>query len=580
MDNNLKLFKKLGIQKDIIEQYLEIPLTNEQLDLVKDFCLKISFDRNNLYSQIKEIFETEYELENQSKIVFLQFISIKNDLLDLLLNSEIQKDFIDLDILDCALSSLNNKKYFQITINDVYQLCDRINTFSLDTSETYSILIKIINNTTTLSDEIIKGFKLKPCKQLIFLVIYLLQSEESIKSFISEIDHDNYINKLFIVRACQKLKKSERTFVIDLINAKLSEISAPELDKLELINPYILLLFELFMDDDNAIIIDEIKRIIYEFKNWDPAELLMRIYGAKPEMSSNFASILFMVVKTLDSSKQHGLDYILDSLFSGLPASELNKYYLLVLSLMKKESGNRIYDKIQADIEFYLDGLMTSVLSADEYRKISLKLLKKLLEKNTLDVKMIDEQYYLYLLRCFHCFIMEADFVCKIAINFYLTSTTKTMQDEIYEYIIISISENYFMILKEIVVEIDNPALQQLTAYLNKKEDFMNSALDNPDFKPSIKRMEQYYEKLADQNRKIQEKAAEDSIFRGFFQSQTILYGHKVRSYHLEDNSKIHEQESVMNKMEYSIPIPVRFTYDRSFYISELRTILKGFSND
>lgn len=108
----------------------------------------------------------------------------------------------------------------------------------------------------------------------------------------------------------------------------------------------------------------------------------------------------------------------------------------------------------------------------------------------------------------------------------------------------------------------------------------MNLALNNPDFRPSVKRMEQYYEKRADQNRKIQEEAKERSVFRNLFQSQTILYGHKVRSYYQEDTGDLHEQENIMNKMEYSIPLPTRFIFDPLFHQKELYSISKGFLND
>lgn len=575
MDNNLKLFEELGIQKDIVDQYSEVSLTNEQSVLVKDLVLKMSFD-NNIYPQIREIFQREYELEEQGKIVFLQFISFKKDLLYLLFNSELQNDFIDLDIIIYALEALINKGNFQITKQEVYQICERVYAFPIDTSEIYSVLVKMIKNTPNLTEEILTNYKLAPNKQIVPLVIYLLQSEEEIKEFISELNDEYYINKLFIVRACEKLRKNERAFVIDLINNKLSKLSSPEFDKLELLNPYILLLFDLFIDDENIVIMHEIKRIINEFEDWDPVGLLMIIYRRNPKMLPALASLLFMVVNKLPSN-EHGLDHLLDSLFSQLPASELSKYYLSILSVMKDETGKQIFNKLQENIEVYFDGLLNSILEADEHDKIALNLLKNLLNNKTVDMKMIDEQYYLYLLRCFHCFIIEADFICRVAIEIYLNSMTKKMQDNIYEYIVTSISENYFTVLKELVLKIDDPALHPLTTYLKEKDELMNLALRNPDFKPSFKRMGQYYEKLADQNRKIQEDAREASVFRDLFQSQTILYGHKVRSYYQVKTGELHEQENIMNKMEYRIPIPTRFTYDRLFYQSELLTISKGF---
>lgn len=364
MDNNLKLFEELGIQKDIVDQYSEVSLTNEQSVLVKDLVLKMSFD-NNIYPQIREIFQREYELEEQGKIVFLQFISFKKDLLYLLFNSELQNDFIDLDIIIYALEALINKGNFQITKQEVYQICERVYAFPIDTSEIYSVLVKMIKNTPNLTEEILTNYKLAPNKQIVPLVIYLLQSEEEIKEFISELNDEYYINKLFIVRACEKLRKNERAFVIDLINNKLSKLSSPEFDKLELLNPYILLLFDLFIDDENIVIMHEIKRIINEFEDWDPVGLLMIIYRRNPKMLPALASLLFMVVNKLPSN-EHGLDHLLDSLFSQLPASELSKYYLSILSVMKDETGKQIFNKLQENIEVYFDGLLNSILEADE----------------------------------------------------------------------------------------------------------------------------------------------------------------------------------------------------------------------
>lgn len=455
------LFQELGLEEEVTEQYSIITLTNEQSALIKQFCLEISFE-NNIYSQVRKIFQREYELEDKVKIVLLQFISLKKDLLYLLINDDSKNDFFYLDIIIYSFEALIYKNDFHITKEEVNQLCELMYSIPFNTSELYKTLVKVLKSTPNLSEEIIANYKLKPNKHLIPLVVCLLQTDQDIKKFITSLSNNSYTNKLFIVRACKELKKTERTFVINLIKNKLSKISAPEYDKYELLNPYLALLFSLYIDSEEKMIYDEIKRVIKKFTDWDSEGLLTVIYASSPKVSATFASLLFMIVNKLPNNKQSHIDHYIDSLFSQLSPSELNKYYLSLFSLLHDEAGNKILNKLQEDIDVYFEGLLKSVLEADEDSQASLNLLMKLLNNNSIDMKMIDEQYYLYLLRCFHCFMYEADFVCSVAIEFYLNSITKEMQDKIYEYVVESISENYFMVLKKIITEKDHIELHSL----------------------------------------------------------------------------------------------------------------------
>ncbi|SDK22162.1 hypothetical protein [Sediminibacillus albus] len=581
MDNNFCLFREIGVQNTIIEQYLEVKLTVEQSALLEDICHRVKAEEDELYFEIRDIFQTEFELDKQSKIVLLQYINTKTSLLSLLINSPQKNDYYDFDVFSHAILAITKQRKIQISKDDVYKLCEMIADIPFNNIETYKSLAHLIKSKTNLSNEITEEYKLDPNKSNIYLTIYLLESSDKIKNFITEINSENYINILFIVRACLLIIENEREFTVNIITSKLSLAVVPKLDKLELVNQYILLLFNLLLEDEEAIVISEIKRIVNKFENWDPAGLLRMIYPIKKEVSANLAESLFLVVNKMRDDEQKRNDYVLDDLFSQLGPIEFEKYYLTILSLRGDGLGKSIMERLQKDIEVYLNGLVESSLVFNRETKIAIKVLKVLLKGKTVDVKSINEKYYLYLLRCFHCYEMgEAPFICDIAIEFYLNSSNEKTKYKILEYIVSSISENYFMTMKEMVSSINDPELDSLNDYLIKKDDLIERGMSNPDFKPSTKNMESYFEKKIDLDRKIHEKAREGSALLSFVQNQTILYGNKVKNIYKDPDGKVHTQENTMAKMEHSIALPVRFIHDPLFYKIEINNLKEGFLDD
>src|SRR5699024_7145251 len=193
-----------------------------------------------------------------------------------------------------------------------------------------------------------------PCRKLIPLIICLLHTNNNIKEFIISLNEKSYTNKLFIIRACEKLKKTDRDFVISLIKDKLSELTTPEYNKYELLNPYLALLFALYIDED-ILIREEIKRIVNHFTEWDSEGLITVIYASNPKMSPTFASLLFMIVNKLPNNKQSHIDYYIDNLFSQLNSSELKKYYLPIFSIISDDVGKGLFNRLQDNIDVYID---------------------------------------------------------------------------------------------------------------------------------------------------------------------------------------------------------------------------------
>ncbi len=107
--------------------------------------------------------------------------------------------------------------------------------------------------------------------------------------------------------------------------------------------------------------------------------------------------------------------------------------------------------------------LLQIALEMNQYFNVAIKVIKHLYKKKKMSLGDLKEDYYLRLLRIFHCYEIDADFICDISIDLFLNTRNENIQKELYDYILTSIYDNYFYLLEKKVESfvIDEPKLKK-----------------------------------------------------------------------------------------------------------------------
>lgn len=580
MLNNHEFFEKMELPNDKINKYKCITFSEEN-------SIKIEKITNNY--KVKEKFNlkileniwTEYGIleEDISIVLILYLLEIHGWEFWEIFNREFTSDsYYDREFKENVLRAMKYKKNFKLSLEETKKYCLKIYNYEHGNLNLYFIFSNVISE--EFLQYLTNDFLLNPIKEMNYLLIYALKSRKLLKEFIETYQAKTYEEMLFIVLSCSEITQTDNEFAYTITKRILLTKIDREWDRLELINHYLPLLFALLMRNEDKSLAEEIESISNNFKEWQLNSIVYPIYRDRVNINNSVASSLYYVLNKASADCIKNLEYPISAIYSTIDDENFFKYMLPILSLTGIDKSQEILTRIKSSLDFSLEIIVKESFEVKKNYQIAIKVLKSLYLEGKVSVVDFNEDNYIKLLRMFHYFELDGNFICDIAVNLLLNASSKDIQNELFDYIISSVYDNYFYILFEKELNMTDTKLDKLKSELITRKAIRDKAISNPDFKPSEKNMNMYLEKQAEMNRKIYKKAEEYSIFANLFSKKIILYGHKVQYNHFSEDGDLITDISEMHEMSQSMPIPIRYINDPMFRHYELSLILKERLND
>lgn len=580
--DRISLFKIMNFTNEDVSKYKNVEFSEDEVaklgELVKTYKLEEHFN----FSILKSICDSEIFLSNNIMITFILYLVEKTDYSFLkLFNEKISENaFAGNEFKKQIFLSMEQMEALQLTLEDILAYChtifEEVNDINL-----YQLLSQFVND--ELFEDIRGEFESKPKREMNYLIIFSLQKRNELYEFVEESKVDGFEQTLFMIQACFEISKSDKEFPYRIIRDKLiSKVDRNCNERDLLIGNYLNLLFTLLLDNDDEAIAKEINKISEGLRESSIERVIYLVYGEKRIIGNKCAECLYSLIIQLSDKKIEHLKYPISHIYSLLEDSIFVKFCMPILSIIGIEESKLMFSRIENNPEIILNKLLQTALKMNEHFDVAIKVIKWLYKKKKISSENFEEYYFLRLLRIFHCYELDADFICNISIDLFLNASNEKNTKELYDYILTSIYDNYFYLLQEKVeyLVMTEPKLKELNLELIERCKLHEKSRVNLDFKPSEKNMNIYYEKEAEKNRKIKEDAEKLSVFYQLFSRQTILYGNKVQYKHMDDDGNLHIQVSEMKKMSHSMPIPVRFLNDPLFYKTETAIILEDKLHD
>lgn len=129
--------------------------------------------------------------------------------------------------------------------------------------------------------------------------------------------------------------------------------------------------------------------------------------------------------------------------------------------------------------------------------------------------------------------------------------------------------------------EISNYSFENSTGVIEYIKDKIET-LDKEDklkynmtiFKPNIQRMKEYKKYLSNENKEINKRANEMSVFRNFFSVSTILYSNMYGTIIKRENNQI-LSESKMTTISHEYPYPLEYILDPIAYMHKVDLVIR-----
>lgn len=580
INNNYEFFEKMELSSNIINKY-ECIKFSEKSSIEMGKIANNDKVKDNYNLKILEDIWTEYGVleEDIAIVLILYLLEIKGWGFWEMFNSKFTSNsYVDREFKENVLRAMKYKKNFELSLEEVQKYCLKIYSYEHGNLSLYFIFSNVINE--KLFQSLVKFFLSSPMKEMNYLLIYTLKSRKKLKGFIKTYQAKSYEQMLFMVLSCFEISQTDSEFAYMITKRSLLKKIDSEWDRLELINNYLPLLFTLLLNNEDEILVEEIEYISNNFKEWQLNSIVYPIYRDNIKVNKSCASSLCYVFNKVSADCIKNLEYPISCIYSIVDDEMFLEYMLPILSLTGLDKSKKILTRIQSSMDFVLGRIVREAVELKENFKIALKVLKSLYIEGRVSVIDFNEKNYTKLLRMFHCFEIDGNFVCDIAKELLLDTSNRSIQNELYNYIISSICDNYFYILYEKVLAVEDAKLDKMKSELITRKHIHEAAMSNPDFKPSERHMNMYFEKQAEMNRKIHKKAEEYSVFANLFSKQIILYGHKVQYKHFSKEGNPITEISEMHEMSQSMPMPVRYINDPVFRQYEINSILKERSND
>lgn len=570
----------MGLSSDVFKKYEYTKFSGED-SIVMDQISNSIKDKEVFNTHTLEDIHKSYGLLEEDILITLILYLLEitdSSILELFNNEFSSNKYFEVELKRNVIHSLKRIKNYELNFEETKKLCLEIYNLESDNISLYIVLSKMVND--ELLELIIQDFQIKPKKEMNYLLVFALKSRKILNNFIKEFNSENYEQILLVILSCLEISKTDSEFAFIITKQKLICKMDIQWDSVYLINNYLLLLFTLLLNNENEILEEEIEYIVNNFKRWRLDSIVFLLYRNREKINKSCSASLYSLFEKTSNNDINNLKHSVSCIYSALSDGVFSEFMLPVLSIVGLDNGKEILTRIQKKLDFFLDIIIKETIDMRANFKISLKVLKSLYLGNKLLVIAIDENSYIKLLRMFHYYELDGVFVCNIAIDLLLGTAKPKIQKELYNYIISSIYDNYFYILYDKVINMTDSKLDELKVELKNRKCIREISMSNPDFKPSEKNMNIYFEKQAEMNRKLHERAEKLSIFANLFSKQTILYGNKVQYKHFSEEGEPITEISEMHELSYSMPIPVRYNNDPLFYQYELNSILEVESND
>lgn len=572
--NSTEFINKISFPNKINCRYSEIKLCNEDVEVLEHLFSDYALDKKFDFDVFLNIYESKNHLLSDDVMRTLILCLFENNNYNFtdIFTKKISNDEYDNMVFKCqVLDAIKLEKNSTISVEDVMTCCFEIYE-KINNNEMYKSLSKVI--TKELLVNVIDVFVSNPKKEMNYLIIYSLQ-DEKLEEIIETKKIKDYEDVLFLIQACLEISKTRIDFAYTITSHQLLTTIDESWDRKELIQNYLFLLFKLNNYREDESIIREIELIAEKFKQWTLDGIVNFLYREVKIINNACAKILHSII--VDSTGQvDTLEYAISTIYSKVDNDTFAEFMLPILSIVGLEKGNRIVSRIEKNLDLTLEKIINEVIGTSEYLKIAIKSLKTLYTNHVIDVSVFEEKQLLNLLRKFHCNELDGFFICKVAMDFILRTSSKDINKALSSYILSSIYDNYFYILDKEIPSMNDCRLGEIKLELNRRKEIRDKASSNPDFKPSVKNMDIYLEKQFEMNRKINKEAQKLSVFYNVFSSQTILYGNKIQYKDFSRDGSLKTKISEMQEMSQSTPIPVRFVHDPLFYKTESNLMMEG----
>jgi len=575
-------FESMELPSDHVRNYKNVDFSDEDKAKLEEFHKKYNLDENFDFNILKSIYDSEFFLSDNIMTTFILYLVEKGEhsFIELFHKKISDNPYINNEFKRQIFLTMKQVLILKLTFEEILEYCQ--------------IIFKEVNDVTFyknlshfLEDELFKSimnnFHLSPKRELNYLVIFGLENRNKLQDFVEKYQGIGFEETLFLVQACFEISKSDKNFSYRIVRNKLIRKVNKQCKESDLlIINYLNLLFVLLLDNEDEAIVEEIIKMSEELGELQIQSIVYLVYQEKGVIGEKCAECLYSIIIQSSSEQVEHLKYPISHIYSKLEDSIFVKFFMPILSIIGIEESKLMFSRIENNPEIILNKLLQTTLKMNEHFDVAIKVIKLLYKKKKISSENFEEYYFLRLLRIFHCYELDADFICNISIDLFLNASNENNTKELYDYILTSIYDNYFYLLQEKVEYrvVTEPKLKELNLELIERCKLHEKSRVNLDFKPSEKNMNIYYEKEAERNRKINEDAEKLSVFYQLFSRQTILYGNKVQYKHMDDDGNLHMQVSEMKKMSHSMPIPVRFLNDPLFHKTETVIILEDKLHD
>lgn len=575
INDRIAFLKLMNFSDATINKYENIIFSEEDSkkleELISNYDLKEQFNFNLL----KDVCKSEYfSLSSDVMTTLILFLAEKMEYSFLTIFSEEVSDyqFNNNEFKAQVFLAMEQTVLLCLSLQDVIRYCLVIFKKTNDILF-FQKLSKLVDD--KLFDEIINDFSSNPKKELNYLIVFYLQNKGRLLHFVETYRVVSFEGILFLVQACLELASTNREFTCNIIKGKLISKIKTKWDKPIFIDNYLILLFTLIIDRNDESIMKEINKMTTEFKSWDPQNIVYFVFKKGQKISKNCADSLYSILFKLSGEQVKGLKSQIDYIYSSVDDSLFMRIYLPILSVIGVNEKERIFSRIEENLNLYSSELIKTVCKVHQsYFTTALDILKLLYKKKKICASDFEEKYFFRLLRSFHNFELDAEFLCNVAIDLYLTSSDTSVKRTLYKYIESSICDNYFYLLQDKVAKLNDPRLKKLDLELEGRKNIYEKSWLNRDLQPSEKSMNIYYEEKFEFDRKLYEEAEKESVLSQLIPKQTILYGNKIQYNHFDEEGNLHSQVNKMKEVSQSTYIPIRFINDPLFFQLGIQSVI------
>ncbi|MFI3938195.1 hypothetical protein VBG40_03930 [Vagococcus fluvialis] len=568
----------MNISKEKIKEYDSFVLLKEDFEkleeISKSYGIKNKFDRSTFERVWSDMC---FSISKEVSTLLCIYLSIvtEESLLDLFDWKISENIFTELQIKKSILISVKKQKKIQLNAEEIKAICIKIyeQYNDIDLFESFSELVS-----DKMLAELVSEYLPNPPKELNYLFIFSLKKRNLLKKTMKGLTSETKENYIFLVKSC--LKIDDEDFVYLIYNLKLKKCLDTEWDSQELTNDYLSLLLLLSNKKNDGSLYNEIKYIVNNFTFWDLQQSTYRVYRDESKISEICAESLVEMICNSSGEDFKKVSYQMNILFSKSEDILIN-YMLPIVSKGGIERSKEILSVVEKNMDLYFNKIYKEMLELGEFFEISMQVIKINYLSKKITLLDFKENDYLLILKIYHCFdITDGDFICSLAFDMLQSTYDPKIILDLEKYLLTSIYDNFYYILEEkILVEGDNEN-QKLLNTLWDRKNIREKAIDTPDFKPSERNMNVYYEKEYEMYRKTREEAEKLSVFNNLFTRHSILYGNKIQYNIINEDGQLNREISEMSKISHSMKKPIRFINDPLFYSGEKQSILEGKIND